>query len=382
MRKTILFSFLILGVIIAFAVLIKQSAVNNTPVIYPSPQTINSSNAIEPASEATLTLTPEPDSSILQTTLLSQPEVTVTPSNSPAPLPTPTATLPPPIEPLNITSEVEVVVLLGTDNIAPFAGRTDSMMLVFLNPPNGTVSMVSIPRDLYVYLPGVGMDRINTAYVYGGTDMVYKTFEYNLGVRPDHWALVHLDGFQQIIDDLGGIDVWVTTPLPDDCGGVPPGMFHMYGELALCYVRSRYTTDDFDRSRRQQEVLQVIYHRVLSLDAIPHLADWFSRYNQTIQTDLTLGNLVPLVPLALRLRDMQGLHPFQITRQDVIGYQVPGSGASVLLPQRDKISTILQQAIADLSPAIPTPLALPTSLAELTASPASLPSSEIETPTP
>jgi LCP family protein required for cell wall assembly len=144
------------------------------------------------------------------------------------------------------------------------------------------------------------MDRINSAFSNGGADLLYRTLEYNLGVRPHHWALAHLDDFILFVNDLGGIDVPVSTPLPDDCGGIPPGVVHMDGHTALCYVRSRFSTSDFDRSRRQQEALRVIFHRFFSLDVIPFLPEWYDTYSKSIQTDLSLLDLLFYVQFAIK----------------------------------------------------------------------------------
>jgi LCP family protein required for cell wall assembly len=247
---------------------------------------------------------------------------------------------------------VEVIVLLGSDNFSPYVGRSDSILLVFYNPQNGNASLVSVPRDLYVYLPGMGMQRINSAYGSGGIELLYQTLEYNLGVRPRHWALAHLDDFIHFVDDLGGIDVNVTHPLPEDCGGVPEGFFHMDGLTALCYVRERKTSSDFDRSQRQQEVLRVIFDRFMSLDNIPRLPEWYRRYSNTVQTDLTPADLLSLVPFAVRHYQGGSLHHFQISWEDVTGWRVPETNASVLLPNREKILPKIQQAVDLLVPPV------------------------------
>jgi len=150
---------------------------------------------------------------------------------------------------------VEVLALLGTDAEGPGVGRTDTILLVFYNRRNGTASLVSVPRDLYVYLPGLEMNRINTAFYKGGFDLLALTLEYNLGVRPQHWVLARFSDFVRFIDDLDGVSVPVSDPMPDDCGGIPLGTVHMDGATALCYLRERRTTSDIDRSRRQLEVL-------------------------------------------------------------------------------------------------------------------------------
>jgi polyisoprenyl-teichoic acid--peptidoglycan teichoic acid transferase len=267
---------------------------------------------------------------------------------------------------MSIPAEILVIQLLGVDTVSPRIGRTDSIFLVFLNLESGAASMVAIPRDLFVYQPGWTMDRINTAYLRGGIELLSLTIEYNLGVRPHHWALAHFDDFEQFINDLGGITVPVSDPLPDDCGGIPPGFFHMDGVQALCYVRERNTTSDVARSRRQQEVLMVIFERLLSLDALRHLPEWFDRYRHSVKTSLDLRDLIGLVPTVLKFREA-GLQSFQIAWDETTSWQVPQTGARVLLPRRERISNVLDKAVEVVLTPVPTSAALATQIAELTA---------------
>jgi LCP family protein required for cell wall assembly len=252
---------------------------------------------------------------------------------------------PPPVPEIELSPGTEVVVLLGTDIESPNTGRTDTIIVAFTNAQKGTVSLLSIPRDLWVYQPGEGMDRINSAFYNGGADLLFQTLEYNLGIRPHHWALAHLDDLILFINDLGGIDVPVSTPLPDDCGGIPTGVVHMDGHTALCYVRSRFSTSDFDRSRRQQEVLRVIFHQFFSLDVIPQLPKWYDTYSQSIQTDLSLLDLLSYVPFVLKIKEHDQVYHFQIDLEDVFPWVIPETGASVLLPDRDKILPLVQSAV-------------------------------------
>jgi LCP family protein required for cell wall assembly len=297
------------------------------------------------------------------------PEVVTTEDTQPTQILTPTATIPPPAQVVNLPPGVEVLVLMGTDYESPYIGRTDTIILLFLNRQTGSASLISIPRDLFVYRPGRGMDRINTTYLLGGADLVSDTLEYNLGVRPQHWVLAHFDDFRRIVDELGGIEVDVSTPLPNDCGGVPPGVFHMSGEVALCYVRERRTTSDFDRSLRQQEVLRVIFRRFMTLENLYKLPDWYASYNQSIQSDLGLLDLLGYLPFALHLQDGDSIHQFQIDWDDVIQWHIPETGAWVLLPNKYKIAPIMQRAVDALSQSVPTSEAMATRIAMLTITP-------------
>lgn len=287
-------------------------------------------------------------------------------SGYPAPTTTPATAVPPPVTSINLPPELEVMLLLGSDTTDLRRGRTDSIHLVFIHRLNGNASLVSIPRDLYVYQPGLTMDRINTAYLWGGFDLLALTIEYNFGVRPTRWVLVHLDDFVRFIDDLGGIDVPVSDAFPEDCGGIPSGVVHMDGGVALCYVRERNTTSDVARSRRQQEVLAVILQRVLSLDSLRHLPEWYERYHGSVQSNLGLGDLIDLIPVVLKMPEA-GIHNFQIGWDQVSFWQTPENQASVLLPKRENMLPVIQTSINVLLPPPPTSPLLETRIVELTA---------------
>lgn len=262
----------------------------------------------------------------------------------PSPNATPLSTeVLPPFPQVRLPDGVQVLALLGTDSDAPYLGRTDTILLVFYNVHNGNASLLSIPRDLYVYIPGYTMDRINTAYVSGGIDLLFETLEYNLGIHPNHWALAHLNDFSRFVDDLGGVTVQVGTPVEDPWCSVPAGTVHLSGYSALCYVRSRMGSSDFDRSRRQQDVLLALFWRFIRLDSLSRLPEWYGKYAGTVHSDLGLADLLSFIPLAVQAQN-GNVHHYQISWKEVTAWQVPSSGASVLLPDRDKILPILQQA--------------------------------------
>jgi LCP family protein required for cell wall assembly len=228
--------------------------------------------------------------------------------------------------------------------------------------------MISVPRDLYVYIPTVGMDRINTAYEYGempkynypegGFALLKDTVKYNLGLTINHIAIVDFTGFASIVDTLGGIDVPVFCPYSDYplVGNNPnpgnstalvtvgPGVVHMDGTLALWYARARDKSSDFDRGRRSQEVLRALYTRALQTNSISKIPELFNDFSSAIITDLTLPDLLKLAPLALHLTNAD-IRSFYIGRDLVTSWMTPG-GASVQLPNGPAIQSMLQQALA------------------------------------
>jgi LCP family protein required for cell wall assembly len=296
---------------------------------------------------------------------------TATPPPTEAATATPTATATPeypwgsfaaPVEPsaidiprpapeIEFPASVVNIILLGSDQRPNEGGhRTDTMMVVSLNPSAGTATLFSIPRDLYVYIPGWRVDRINVADVEGGPEMVAQTILYNFGIRIDYWARVNFYGFVTAIDTLGGIEVQITGFLNDNCNHTEYTYYagttrYMDGTTALCYVRNRLVTGDIDRLRRQQEVIRAIFDRVVSLDGLSRLPDLYAQFSNIVETNMGLENMLPLVPLATTVAgDPSAVHQYAIDASMASLWRVPYSGASVLLPDWDAIHALLRTA--------------------------------------
>lgn len=256
----------------------------------------------------------------------------------------------PPMPRIDFPRGVVNILLLGSDE-APhrYGHRTDTIMILSLDPSANKATLLSIPRDLYVYIPGWKVDRINVADLFGGSEMVYQTMLYNFGIEIDHWARVNFIGFVNAVNQLGGIDVQVGKSLVDECDGViyqySSGIYHMDGPTALCYVRMRKTSSDFDRLRRQQEVLQAIFRRGLSLNGLTRLPQLYSEFRKLVDGDFGLGDLLPLVPLASKMASGSAtLAIYSIDHTMVTPMRAPSSGAAVLLPQPEKILELLRTA--------------------------------------
>jgi LCP family protein required for cell wall assembly len=245
-------------------------------------------------------------------------------------------------------------VVLGND-LRPGGGfRTDVMMLVSINGSKGTVSVISFPRDLYVTIPGWMTQRINTAFARGGFPMLADTLEYNFGVRPTFYVMTNFQGFTGIVNSMGGITVNAGSYLSDTCdipqsvGGrctVYAGPVSMDGDMALWYVRSRHTSSDFDRTRRAQEVLYAMFVKTMSRDAISRLPDLYAAYGSSVDTNIGVDDIVPLLPVASQvLTDSSRVKRFAVGPQHVYNY-VTEEGAMVLLPNYAAITQLLHEAI-------------------------------------
>ncbi len=247
------------------------------------------------------------------------------------------------------------ILILGSDWRPTGGYRTDVFMLLSLYPKQGTASILSFPRDLYVNLPGMGNQRINVAQAYGGFELTNAMLETNFNVSADHYIMTNFDGFKNIINSLGGIDVNVGITLSDHCelpqGGaaknctVYPGINYMNGETALWYVRSRYSTSDLDRTRRAQEVMLALFSKMMSLDAVTRAPELYNLYSNTVETDMTLSDILPLVPLASTLiNDTSKMRRYAIGIDEVTPTVLPASGAQVLLPNYDAIQRLVDQS--------------------------------------
>ncbi len=275
---------------------------------------------------------------------------------------------PPAATPLTDTQTVTYLLLGSDKRPGQTYFRTDTIIVAAIRPSTGMVSMISVPRDLYVYIPSVGMDRINAAYEYGimyhypggGEGMVKATFLYNLGIRIDHLAIVDFDGFRRIVDTLGGIDVPVYCAYTDwhlidpsydpenennwSLYTVGPGLVHMDGDLALWYARSRLRSSDFDRGRRSQDVIRALYQKALQVNAIGKIPQLYNDFQSTVITDLDLNAVLQLSPLTLHLGNAN-IRSFYIGRDYVTAWMTP-KGASVQLPNGPAIQSMLQNALS------------------------------------
>lgn len=270
--------------------------------------------------------------------------------NYPAPSEDSDIAIPPPMGLFEQPEGQVNILIMGSDQRPEGGGfRTDVILLLTLNRKDGSANLTSFPRDLYVYQPGRRMDRINSAQALGGFDLMALTFEYNFGVRPDYWVLINFDGFKGVIDSLGGIEVQVEKGLSDQREGygsysVGPGTRYMDGETALWYVRSRSTTSDFDRTRRQQEVLQAIFQRSLSLGMLPKAPELYSSYKQAVSTNIGFTDILPLLPLAAQIGNNGNMSRYAIG-PDQVSHMRTSAGAAVLLPDQEAMRLVLAEAL-------------------------------------
>jgi LCP family protein required for cell wall assembly len=324
--------------------------------------TVTDTPSITPTPTATLTPTIPPTDTI--TPIPSATETpNVTPTRTPTPLPG--ASGPMPLVPTGDYDMLNILLLGSDQRPGDRAYRTDTIIVVSVNRTTNSVNLLSIPRDLYIYIPGYGFDRINTASERGdfnkwpgrGAGLVAYAITYNLGIRIDRFAKINFSGFKQIVDSVEGIDIAVDCPLSDyklasptldpnvesnyKWYTLPVGYHHMDGATALWYARSRYTTSDFDRSRRQQMVLRAIWRKLLARDLVSQLPTLWPEINKIVDTNLTLPDIAGLLPIATNL-DAARLHSYFLGPGQVKSWTTP-EGAQVLLPQTKPIRDLVTQ---------------------------------------
>jgi LCP family protein required for cell wall assembly len=301
--------------------------------------------------------------------------VTPTPTLTPTPLFTPT-----PVPTVTLSEEVLNFLLIGLDSTRNLRGQnTDVIIVAAVNKETKQVSLLSIPRDLWVYIPTVGWNRINVAhrkgysteYPGGGVALLSRTIEVNFGIPIHHWGRIDFQGFAHVVDALGGVTMTVSCPVnlryqapdPEDTDQdesqdegqdgqeegqeeqiLEPGVYHMDGATALRYVRTRRNTTDFDRARRQQQFLKAMWDQFKAPGILLKIPNLWSALKDSFETDLKLGDVLSLAPVALDLK------PHRIRSRYIGPNQTTdwtnADGWRVLLPDYEKIQWIVASLYA------------------------------------
>lgn len=256
--------------------------------------------------------------------------------------------IPQPLNGLPLNDEIRILAVLGLDRTAPFQGRSDAILLFLYNPRLGNASLISLPPDLLVYLPGLSMQRLNTAYALGGAPLLADALEYNFGLRPQRWAVIGMDSFVEFVDDFGGLELTLLETLPNDCSGYRAGQtVRLSGNETLCYVRLRQGSNQAARDARQQQVFRLLFLNVIQGGNLNRLPEFYRLYRNVVQTNLSFEELLNAAPLALRLGDPEHFAYFSLSEPGMVQeWQIEGPApATVLLPNRPLLQQRLQQAI-------------------------------------
>lgn len=254
--------------------------------------------------------------------------------------------------------------------------RTDTMMLVTVDPSTQTAGLLSIPRDLLVpipmpskdcqYLPWgnpYGQERVNSAYVFGqlckyptgGAGLAKETVQYNFGVKVHYYVLIDFDAFEALIDAVGGVDIDVPQRLVDynyptsDYGimriEIPAGPQQLDGEKALWYVRSRHMDSDFGRMHRQQQLLLALREKLLQLGMLPRLPQLALEFRDAVRTDLSNLEAASLLLSAREIDSASIVH--RTLEFPYVTSMTGADGASYQVPMRDRIREVIREVFGD-----------------------------------
>ncbi|MDC6158990.1 LytR family transcriptional regulator [Bacillus albus] len=182
------------------------------------------------------------------------------------------------------------ILMMGVDQRGEDQGRSDSLMLFTLNPTKKSMKIISIPRDSYTEIVGKGTkDKINHAYAFGGIDMAVKTVENFLNVPVDHYIEVNMDGFKDIVDAVGGVDVNNDLDFTYEGIHFEKGNIHLDGTKALHYSRMRKLDPrgDFGRQMRQRQVIQGVIKKGASVSSLASYGDVLKAIEKNVKTSLT-----------------------------------------------------------------------------------------------
>lgn len=259
--------------------------------------------------------------------------------------------------------------------------RADTQIIVHIDPAAKTASMLSIPRDLYVTIPGFGPGRINQSYQLGdraerldpesvpggGSTLAMSTISATFGIPIDYYAQVNFQGFEQVVDAMGGLKIDVPSPLVDNefplssssygtpgtytssYGAtrvyIPAGVQHMNGKTALQYARSRHADSDLGRNKRQQQVLLALKQQGMSLNILPRLGELANKLSGAVHTDIPLDKIPSLAKLAQEI----GSDSITTCAIDatMVEQTILDSGADVLMPIWERIRPKVKQCFSD-----------------------------------
>lgn len=274
----------------------------------------------------------------------------------------------PPAEYMPLKDEDRInVLLLGVGGAEHKEGGllADSIMIVSLKKSTGKIALISIPRDLYVQMPGeIQYEKVNTTYVFGeqkygnGLDYSKKTIGYITGLYIDYVIAVDFEAFKTVIDVIGGISIHLDEPFIEDkqwwCDEngencrifiVEAGNQVLDSKTALFYVRSRFSTDDFDRARRQQQVVLAIKDKIFSLGILANpliVNNLFNAVAKNVRVDIMPWEIPSLIKLAQKANTVNIIRKvFDITPEGLL-HETKKDGIYILLPVDGNFNKIRQ----------------------------------------
>lgn len=211
------------------------------------------------------------------------------------------------------------ILLLGVDQREHDVGRSDTMILMSLNPRTNKIVMVSIPRDTYVDIPSVGMDKINHAYAFGGVDLSVKTVEKAFDLPIHFYVKVNMQGFKQGVDALGGVTVTNDDAFSQGGETFSTGEINLSGEEALKYIRMRKQDlrGDLGRNERQRSVIKSAMDKAASFSSITKVSDILTILGNNVTTNFNMKKMQTL------------FSDYRDTRKNIETIEISGSGDTI-----------------------------------------------------
>ncbi|WP_163526950.1 LCP family protein [Halobacillus ihumii] len=212
------------------------------------------------------------------------------------------------------------VLLLGVDEREHDTGRSDTMIVMTLDPANDRMQMVSIPRDTRTKIVGKGiMDKINHAYAFGGSDMSVNTVENFLDISLDYYVRMNMEGLSQMVDLVGGITVQNDFAFTQGGYNFPKGQIELEGNEALAWVRMRYDDPQGDagRNERQRQVIQGVINKGSSINVVNNIGSIMDVFGENVATNM-------------KFEDMRNLAMnYRSARENLTTYQMTGQGTRI-----------------------------------------------------
>lgn len=200
-------------------------------------------------------------------------------------------------EPVEVKKDPFTVLMLGVDERQGDKGRSDSMIVLAVNPQKQSVKMLSIPRDTRTEIVGKGKeDKINHAYAFGGVPMAMDTVENFLDIPIDYYIQINMEGFKDIVDAVGGVTVQNDLDFTVDQYHFAKGNINLNGDEALSYSRMRHEDPrgDFGRQERQRQIIQAVIKEGASLSTLTNFSDIFSALGKNVKTNLTFDQMAAI----------------------------------------------------------------------------------------
>ncbi|MBU7594531.1 LytR family transcriptional regulator [Metabacillus halosaccharovorans] len=227
------------------------------------------------------------------------------------------------------------ILLMGVDEREGDRGRSDSLILMTVNPNTSTTQMVSIPRDTRTEIIGKGkQDKINHAYAFGGTEMAINTVENFLDVPVDYFVKINMESFKDTVDAVGGVEVNNTLNFSQSGFDFPKGTVNLDGEKALAYttMRKQDPRGDFGRQERQRQVIEAVIKKGANISSITKFGDMFGVVRNNVKTNLTFDEMW----------DIQA--NYKTAAKNLEQFQVEGSGDTIdgiyyyIVPEENRLA--------------------------------------------